>query len=343
MALSAYMSDLITNNVAENILALSEGKREKTAQRGRRTVIEDGRLWGTRDGLLHFLETTWADVGDKLPRIKKPNDVYDALRVWEKDSRCNLLYVARALLHRSECVVSIKSLNEKRRRAGVLNVSARNSYDALESCCRSFEVAMRAYASASSEIEHATIDEKLRVRARALAHAGSQYLAITEQQREMEQHIKDCEACFARAELVRFCRSRRYRLTPLNVANALAGVPEIGWRQSAKRCKGQPSPALNGGAIQIFNTIRKIVQSCPRKSELAKYAESWLRARKTKSYGISELQASWYYLHLAIDSALQLGTRSRDLPFVIARHYWSRKFHPSNPDVLFAEEERIVV
>lgn len=330
-------------NVAENILALAAGDAPKP-RRGRRIAIEDGRLWNNRDSLVFLLENTWADVGDKLPKIRKIDDVYEALRVWKQDNRYNHLYVTQTLLRPSSSPATVKSLNAKRRRLRALNVAARRAYESLEKCCTSFEIAMRAATGQYSESEKETIDDKIKERAVILGHAGTEYLALTDEQREMEEHIKDCEAHFARTEFVRFCKSGRYRLTPLKTANALAGLPDIGWRQSAKRCNTQVCPGANGGSMQVFETIRRIVQSCTRKSELVKHTERWLRAqRKTKSYGASDLQTNWYYLRSSIKTAVEAGTRSRDLPFAITRQYWKRRYQPSNADVLFADDERIVV
>jgi len=337
------MNTDIDYNMAENIMALVSGDGPKP-RRGRRMAIEDGRLWNNRDSLVFLLETTWADVGDKLRKIRKLDDAYEVLQVWKQDNRHNHLYVTQTLLRPSSSPTTAKVLNEKRRRLRTLNVSARRAYESLEKCCTSFEIAMRAATGQYSESEQATIGDKIRERAAILGHAGAEYLALTDEQKDTVEHIKDCEAHFARTEFVRFCKSGRYRLTPLNTANALAGLPDIGWRQSAKRCKMQVCPGTNGGSMQVFETIRRIVQSCTRKSELLKHAERWLRAqRKTKSYGASELQTNWYYLRSSIKAAVEAGTRSRDLPFAITRQYWKRRYHPSNADVLFADDERIVV
>ena len=331
------------DNVAENIMAfIAEG--DSKPRRGRQCAIEDGRLWAYRDSLVGLLETTWAEVGDKIPRIKKPADVYEALRAWERDHRDHLLYVTRALLRSSGSPATIKSLNEKRRRMQALNVSAYSASEHLQKCCAFVNTAIRALNTPCSEKEQAIIDEKLKERAIVAARAANAYLALKEQQEEMAEHIRDCEAHFARSEFCRFCRSKRYRLTPKNTADALAGVPEIGWRQSAKRCKKEACVGSGGGSIQVFETIRQIVQSCARKPDLLRHAERWLRAqRKAKSFGTSELQTNWYYLRLAIKASLEAGIRSRDLPFAITREYEKRRYHPSNPEVVFAEEERIVV
>jgi hypothetical protein len=337
------MTTDIDSNRAENNIALASGDGPKP-RRGRRIAIEDGRLWNNRDSLVFLLENTWADVGDKLPKIKKLDHAYEVLRVWEQANRYNHLYVTQILLRPSSTPATAKSLNEKRRRMRDLNVAARCAYESLEKCCKSFEIAMRAATGEYSESEQATIHDKIKERAEILAHAGAEYLALTDEQKNTEEHIKDCEAHFARTEFVRFCKSRRYRLTPLNTANALAGLPDIGWRQSAKRCTMRVCPGLNGGSMQVFEAIRRIVQSCTRKSELVKHAERWLSAqRNTKSFGVADLQTNWYYLRASIKTALEAGIRSRDLPFAIAREYWKRKYHPSNADVLFADDERIGV
>jgi hypothetical protein len=337
------MSDDITDNMAENVMAFL-AEDDSKPRRGRRCAIEDGRLWAYRDSLVGLFETTWADVGDKIPKIKKPADVYEALRAWERNHRDHLLYVTRALLRSSGSPATIKSLNEKRRQMGVLNVSAHSASEYLQKCCAFVDTAVRALNAPCPENERAVIDEKLKERAIVAAHAANAHLALRRQQEELAEHIKDCEAYFARSEFCRFCRSKRYRLTPKNAADALAGVPEIGWRQSAKRCKKEACVGSGGGSIQVFETIRRIVQSCARKPDLLRHSERWLRAqRRTKSFGTSELQTNWYYLRLAIKASLEASTRSRDLPFAITREYEKRRYHPSNPDVLFAEEERIVV
>src|SRR5690349_8077985 len=98
-------------NVAENSLTWDPEKSPKP-RRGKRLGIEDGPLWTNRDSLVFLLETTWPDVGDKLPKIKKPDEVYDALRVWEKDNRHNHLYVTQLLLRPSSSPATEKSLKE---------------------------------------------------------------------------------------------------------------------------------------------------------------------------------------------------------------------------------------
>ncbi len=331
------------NNMAENISFFATEKPK--LGRGRRTEIQDEILWGVRDSLLGILEATWMDVGDKLPQIKTPADVLAALGIWERDNFHNRQYVTQILLRPSSSPATSKSLNDKRRRCRALNESAQSAHESMEKCYRSFEPALRISTTQYSESEREVIDEKIRERARALAHAGAEYIAIKARQKDMDRELQDCEAHFARAEFVRFCRNNRYRLTTLHTANALAGLPYMGWRRSIQRCRTEKPASSNGGTIQVFNTIKRIVQSCPRKSGLIKHAEKYLRNPVrvgSNSYGVSELQQKWFYLRWSIKTVLETGMRTRDLPFAIAREYDKRKNHPSNVDLLFEGEERIV-
>lgn len=203
-------------------------------QPGRPIAIEDGRLLGARDHLVWLFEGTWADIGARLSWVKKPADVLDAIRVWDNPNlSTGNHYIAKCLLRPSSIPVTPKWLTVKRRELGELNEAARSAWDAREKCRQSLEVAQRALSPDLSEDEKAIVQDQISRRAQKFSEADAEQLAANDRQKKMQDLLNDGEASFARAEFVRFCQSNRYRLTPLNVANALAGLPYIGWRQSA--------------------------------------------------------------------------------------------------------------
>jgi hypothetical protein len=207
---------------------------------------------------------------------------------------------------------------------------------------------MRIPATQLSQGEQEVIDDKIKERAQALAHAGAEYLALRDRRENLERLLQDGEAYFARAELVRFCKSRRYSLNPLNTANALAGLPFIGWRQSAKRCRKWKCPGADGIAYQTFKIIYRIVNSCIRRSELIRYAEQWLRSKGVSGrwnwskHAVSELQRNWYYVRRSIQTVLKTKPRARALPYMITSEYLRKTARRTAVDMLFEEEERIV-
>jgi len=329
-------------NMTENI-ELTESENRAGPQRGRRSEVGDGSLWGDRDHFVWLLETGWPDLGGRLSTVKSPSDVLALLQIWKERSQN---YGVRILLRPQSKPATAISLNAMRRRIRELNVARLKASDYVQKCRESLEVAQRASNGQLSEREKVVVEEETKRRAEKLSQAEKEYEALNQQHAEMQQALQDGEAYFARAEFVGFCRSHRYRITPVNTANALAGLPFMGWRQSAKRCKARAPSGANGGSMQIFGAIRLIVQSSTRKSELIKHAERWLRhplGISPKSFGVTELRKDWFYLRWSIKTVLEAGARTSDLPYAIAKEYWNRKTNASNVDRLLEEGERILV
>ena len=339
-------ADAMPDNMAEKILGLFPQEKQKSTP-GRPIAIDDGRLFGARDHLIWLFEETWADVGERLPWIKKPADVLDAIRVWDNPNQSTGdHYIAKCLLRPSSVPVTQKWLNTQRRELGKLNNAVRNANATLEKRSNELDTAKRALSDQLSDGDKAAVLDQISRRGQKLSDAKTEYDSLEKQQREVQERLLDGEASFARDEFARFCRSYRYRLEPINFANALAGLPHIGWRQSATRCKKHPSTHGHGQSIQIFKTIERIVRSCVRRSDLAGHAEKYLRDKTTKkSLGATVLRNKWYYLRWSIKTVLDADPRvpTRNLPFAITREYWKRIKQPSNVDVLFEEGERLVI
>jgi hypothetical protein len=341
---TAITGGSIFNKVADKISG-NNAERGSKKPLGRPIAIDDGRLLNARDHLVFLFENSWADVGGRLRWIKKPADLLETLQVWEKDNRHNLHYLPQTLLRTSSTPATPRWLTVTRGQLRELNQAVRSADDAREKCRQSLETAQRALSAQLSEGERAVVEDQISRRSQRLAEAEVERVALSNRQQEVQELLLDGEACFARTEFVRFCKSNRYRLTPLNIANALAGLPYIGWRQSAKRCKKHAAPGVDGRSMQVFKTIQRILRSCTRRSDLVGQAERWLRAQKgTKSLGVSDLREKWYYLRWSIKTVLEASPRvpTRELPFAIAREYGRRIGRPSNVDLLFEEEERIV-
>jgi hypothetical protein len=221
-----------------------------------------------------------------------------------------------------------------------LNRAVRAAYDIREKCRQDLDTAERALSDHLSESDKAAVLDQISRRGQKFSDARVEYDSLEKQQREVQELVLDGEASFARDEFARFCGSNHYRLEPMNIANALAGLPFIGWRQSITRCKKHPSTHGEGQSIQTFRTIERIVGSCVRRSDLAGHAEKYLRDKKTKkSLGANVLRNKWYYLRWSIQTVLAADPRvsTRNLPFAITREYWKRIKQPSNVAALFEE------
>ena len=196
---------------------------DKKQRVGRQQAIDDDRLEETRNHLVWLLESTWGDVGSKLPKIKAAADVQPALCAWEQYRHHN--YVVDILLRSSETPATPKKLTAIRRRIAQLNESIYAAQEFQEQCRQSLERAERALTGQWSDGEKAMVQEKRDERKSEFDRAGAECLSLNNRQKELQETLRDSEAYFARAEVARFCKSHRYRLNPVRVANALAGVP----------------------------------------------------------------------------------------------------------------------
>jgi prefoldin subunit 5 len=325
--------------VAEHIFN-SDSEIPPNKPLGRHLGIERDRLWGVREHLVWLIEATWDQAGVELPTIKTAEQIPSVLQIWKERSTEQ---VVSTLLRPSSTRATSKQLRAQRRELEKLNEKVRSAQEEVERRIESIESAMRIDATQMSEGDQSVVDEQIRKRAAAAAHAGNEYVAVRDRQQNLEILLKDGEAYFARAELFHFRQSKRYRLNPLNIANALAGVPFIGWRQSVKRCKKWESAGEKGVSFQVFEIIRRIVAANARRAELVRDAERWLRNRRSgESAGMADLHKNWYYLRRSIQTELDKGTRTRNLPSAISKEYWRRKSNPSAVDLAFAEDEIIV-
>ena len=93
-----------------------------------------------------------------------------------------------------------------------------------------------------------------------------------------ESKLRGLEAGFARKEILSFLKSKRYELTPLHLANAIAGLPYMGWRQSMRRSSKRPSKSANGLHFQIFKALRLITANARERNSEDNFVSSFREA-----------------------------------------------------------------
>jgi hypothetical protein len=329
--------------MADNIFGEAQDPDSKP-RRGPKVRIDNyGQLWGDRDQLMGQLETNWHNIGGKLSSIKRPSDVVQVFGVL---ARNHPAYVVQILLRPTSTPADGPLLQKTRNQVGKLNIIRMSAWEYKEICRRALEAAENVANRKLSEHDRILVEEAKTKRARDLAQADKELASATSKHADAEKLLADGETYFARREVIDFCQSRRYMLNPPNTANALAGLPRVGWRRSIALCQNHKPVRANGGTIQIFNSILRIVRSSVRKSQLVRHAEHWLKHGSvvaSESYGVSALREDWFYLRWAIKTTLEAKVPSRDLPFVITQEYWKRKENASPVERLLAQDDSIIV
>lgn len=309
---------------------------------GRPERLDDATLRSTRNHLVWLLENTWGQVGWKLQNAKTSVQVREALLDWQQHR--DHQYIVEVLLRPSESAATAK-LNELRYR---LLIRLNDYLIAIQKLRQQYDErhqrASRASGQAQSDAEEYAI-AKERVRSlENIVKAEWVYSLLLDLRTNLHQSMRDGHAYFARNEMAQFCKRHRYEVNPLNTANALAGLPFIGFRRSADRCRKWKCDNANGFEYQIFKLFRDIVESRPLHSDLIGHAKQWLQTKHTReSYALSVLRDDWYYLKQAIQTALDARPRPRERPFRITREYFQRAATRSELDKILAEGERIVI
>ena len=140
-------------------------------------------------------------------------------------------------------------MREQLRAAGMAEEQRRKSLDRITS----------ALAQAESTGGGAERDFQRVFEERTREHQAARRVCedLRQKEKALSKLYEDERAFLAQSELLKFIRSRRYAFTPVNLANAMAGLPEMGWRQSAKRCSRHKPKHGDGAVYWLFKLIRR--------------------------------------------------------------------------------------
>jgi hypothetical protein len=155
-----------------------------------------------------------------------------------------------------------------------------------------------------------------------------------EQEFRLEQAKLDSRAAyFCQTQLLDYLHSRRYALEPLTLANALAGLPDMGWRQSHKRCSAIPHSGLTNMSYLTFQLLERFCTFCAESGSpvSAEVFRKRLKLRSSKHEEARQFLArNWYDLAIAIEkcqlSAIPLG----ELKFAITAAFLGRVAEPKD-------------
>jgi len=131
--------------------------------------------------------------------------------------------------------------------------------------------------------------------------------------------LRSQQAWFARSEVVKFARNRRYDKTLLNFARAMAGLPEWGSFHSRRTCENiqDESPSLT--PYLLFQVVEAVTRKT--KPLTMTNVENKLRRELSqpnldlflKSYAASH----WYYLQEAVNFCRGKEFKRRELAYKI--------------------------
>jgi hypothetical protein len=307
-----------------------------------RPTIKDDWLSANRDRLVDMLSSYWPVVGWQLTTADTREKLRQALQP-VKDHANNQLF--SRLLRPSTLDASSREIRRKRE---VVQEAASRRFDAQQKCdkcvnaCREIEIAMGQ--AGANQLEYV---QREFYRRRSECQAAQDRLPVAKtSESNLENELADAEAAFAQDQLLEFIKERKYALHPLNLGNAMAGLPYardvkfigawVSRERSAKiECRFWPNLRY-----QLFKTIESIwneneisttspvdffrsrIAALPRNVKPTIPQEKQGRRKRVPNSVRQQLADNFYYLERAIDKSLECAKGDpRPMPFLISANF----------------------
>jgi hypothetical protein len=324
---------------------LSATSMEK-AKLGRPTIPENF-LLGARNAWAALLEESWPEIGWHLRSIRdrRNSTIEDIRKAFDPvKERIHNPGLAAAFYRESTEPASPSEALKNRRWVGKLEAEIHEIQTKRDECQRSCLEVVAALKEANPDVK-VTIQAEGTRRLERLIQIEKDFERLTHERDGLYTKTLDQEAHLFRSELLDFLFSRRYAIHPRNLANALAGLPGMRWRQSHLRCsrmsydsEARPEFQVCEVVSQIWNHHSPAFEEPP--IELFR-VELLKRSRKyanTKQF----LRTNWRDLKFAIGECWKLNPIPDSFPFVLTSIFMRNVMRQKNAtERILAEQDRL--
>ncbi len=339
--------DKLDKNLKSDSSVAVPGKEGPKVPGGRPQQISDLGLSSRRNELFEALGRHWGELGWELKTARSPREVGVVL-----SPLAGLYPFLFDLPFCKEIKVtssSAKDLRKVRRRSFSIDEvlhAVRNDLGKQEKLVAGAQTALaQAQAGERQEaIDVVTAEQTARtVKLRTLQ---SRLKRMNSERESLRAELKNLGSCYAETEVFKLIQSRNYRLTPKTFANAMAGLPYIGWRQSLKRCAKIPLRLKPSGLYCVFDAVRYILNRVPYPLakndplELFEKGISTLPKRDNYEFAQKYLLENWLHLKKALTNTWYSRIGRNELPYRITAAFEESIRHPPTVlERLLAEKE----
>ena len=290
------------------------------SKKGRHTV-EDNFLLGSRNNWLRMFEENWADIGFALTSIRQNErgTIEDIRNAFKPLTAADTARFSGVFVQGLPEQVTGPELRRNRIAISELHEAIRVMHShrevLLNSCAQADEALKQAV-----ETERGIIQQQVRERKEQLLRCENRLSKMEGELHELDRKVRDQEAYFYCSELLDFlCGKRRNAIKPLSLANALAGLPDMGWRASDARCSKMPRDLSTGFPYRVFELVRQV---CRR--DLKDSKDAPVALFRTQILGLPKrdgfrdaLGRKWRDLRLAIEDSWKEQHRTEYMPYAI--------------------------
>lgn len=331
---------------------LASGQQKR--KRGRPT-IQDEFLLESRNYWRSFFEQCWPEVGWPLLCIRKRRgstveDVRKAFEIVRGKPHCDS---AEVFLRGSPIQTRRKELLSNRIRSNKLHYEIQrlqSERPQLQLACTEAENALKDASGEDRERIRAEVSrrrEGLRKLEERLGRAESEIVELDKTVRGQEVY-RYCSQLIDFLYYRRSARSAspRYALNPLNLANSLAGLDQMDWRQSHRRCSAMRGESFVQLPYRIFLTISRIWKRRAkefRKAPVDFFRAELLRLSKKDDEGHDFLCEKWRDLRIAIEGSWNPKHPSAFIPYAITSAFFRNLYRvKSSVDRVLEVQEKLI-
>jgi hypothetical protein len=326
------------------ISAFSSTLMEKP-KRGRST-IPDNFLLGGRNQWASLLEESWPEIGWPLLQIRERptstiDDVHKAFQpVKEKPHNSGL---ANAFYRETVEIATPAEVHKNRKRVGELQAEVHHAGARLNDIERSIRDVEEALKIAPVEDRNA-VHEEITQRQQALLQLQGEINRLTIERDALDKKSLAQEAYVYASELLDFLQSGRRAVNPKNVANALAGLPMIRWRQSHLRCSRMPldQPRPHYSVLEVILKMWKRRRGESKASLIEFFKAQLPKLPKKLGYTRDFLLENWRDLRLAFEECLTREHEDGEAPYVLTSVFMRNTRNQKNPlERMLTEQEKL--
>lgn len=325
---------------------------EKKSKRGRPTIASHF-LLGSRNAWVCLFEEAWPEIGWPLICIRyrrtstiedvqkamvslreKPNGGLAARFYGDSSQRANPSEIRRNWKSISRLDPRILEMQAKRDTQGRL--------------CSEAELAL-IQAEEKLKDENAKVMEGIALeitrRRESLARTGENLRKLESEREALYRKVLDQESYFCRSELLDFLLTKRYAVKPRPLANALAGLAQMRWRQSHSRCSKMPYGSEPHLWYRTWDAIRKILKRTRTQFNDAPvefFRTSILNLPKKFGYVRQFLRENWRDLRLAIEECQKSEHPAESVSFILTAKFIQNHSRQKTPvERVFADQEKL--
>jgi hypothetical protein len=268
-------------------------------RRGAQSAINDEALHKRRNELVIHLEHYWGFIGWSLLRCQEPDHLIPVLDEFSRrDPGSGVEMFCR---------------------------KTKTSFDEIEFYRARMEfrhVIRRWDASVTMMEKERLTPANQRKRRKDLYEMQQAHQTLQERRNKLESLFEQVGPSFARAEILNFMQAKTQGFTPLNLANAMAGLPVMGWKQSMYRCFGSHCYSANSEIYLMFKDVCELINGARLSTEkqlISSVKERVFLLRSFHRLSSDKRDEYCCFVERAIRRSCRIHPRK--LPFEIVRQY----------------------